>query len=219
MTSDQSVAEHAGMDPAADDDFLFYNFHPPDEVRIFATPRAAVKRWDSSVLVFDARIGDGILRKYSFTDRWFEVHCTFDLNGDLLPERGTIDWAFNCDMCTPALLRDGVLYNVDLSLDVLVEPNGTTYALTDEDDFGRKTAAGLLTPTEVVGARQGADDLIAIIRRTGIIPFLEEILPFDSVLDNRPQGPPEITTPAAVPLFAFSEREKVWPPARLSPGK
>jgi hypothetical protein len=49
------------------DNFLFYNFHPPEEVRVFTTPKAAVKRWDSSVLVFDVRIGNGILRKYSFT--------------------------------------------------------------------------------------------------------------------------------------------------------
>jgi len=200
------------------DDFLFYNFHPPDEVRIFATPRAAVKRWDSSVLVFDARIGDGILRKYSFTDRWFEVHCTFDLNGHLRAERGAIGWAFNCDMCTPAILRDGVFYNVDLCLDVLVQPNGTTYALTDEDDFARKSSAGLLTRTEVVGARQGVGDLIAIIRSTGIIPFLEEILPFDSVTDNQPQGPPLITTLGAVSLFALPERERVWPPTMLARG-
>jgi len=210
------------MSPRDDDDFLFYNFHPPDEVRIFATPRAAVKRWDSSVLVFDARIGDGILRKYSFSDRWFEVHCTFDLNGPLRAERGAISWAFNCDMCTPAILRGGGLYNVDLCLDVLVQPDGITYALTDEDDLASKSAAGLLTRTEVLGARQGADELIAIIRSTGIITFLEEILPFDSVTDNQPQAPPEISTPAAVPLFALRERERVWPPTMLgrgTPGK
>src|SRR5215831_10437533 len=79
------------------DDFLFYNFHPPNEVRIFATPRAAVKRWDCSVLVFDARIGDGILRKYSFADRWFEVHCTFDLNGHLRAGRGAMGGGRRCN--------------------------------------------------------------------------------------------------------------------------
>lgn len=191
-------------------DFLFYNFHPPDEVRVFSTPRSAVKRWDSSVLVFDVRIGDGILRSYSFADRWFEVHCTFDLEGQLLPEPGPVDWAFNCDMCTPALDRDGARYNVDLSLDVLVEPDGSTYALTDEDDFARTRSAGLLTQREIAGARQGADELIAVIRGEGLRPFLESIVGFDSVLDNRPQGPPAIKRVAEVPLFALAEREHVW---------
>jgi predicted RNA-binding protein associated with RNAse of E/G family len=85
-------------------------------------------------------------------------------------------------MCTPAIVRDSSLYNIDLSLDILVEPDGLSYTLTDEDDFSKICAQGLLTPTEIIGARRGADDLIAIIKRNGLRPFLEEILPFDTVL-------------------------------------
>jgi hypothetical protein len=86
------------------------------------------------------------------------INCTFGLNGEPLAEAGPIDWAFNCDMVTPFVTRGKSFYNVDLSLDVMVAPDGLAYSLTDEDDFTGNKAAGLLTPTEIIGARQGANE-------------------------------------------------------------
>ena len=149
-------------------DISFYNLAPPNRVRLSTIPGAAVKRWDDSVLVFDVRIGDGIVRTYSFTEHWFEVHCTFDLDGHLRPEPGPVNWAFDCDMCTPAIIRGNDVYNVDLKLDILVEPDGVTYALVDEDDFAEARSAGWLTDVEVLGARRGADELIGIILDVGL---------------------------------------------------
>jgi hypothetical protein len=192
-------------------DIWFYNFCPPNWVRLFTTPGAAVKRWDASMLVFDVRIGDGILRKYSLTGRWFEVHCTFDLDGQLRPEPGPVNWAFNSDMCTPPIMRGNEVYNVDLKLDILVEPDGVTFALIDEDKFAKAQTEGWLTAVEVAGARHGADELTGIIRDGGLRPFLEGILPFDSVLDSVPQGPPRNLTIEDVPQFRLDERLRLWP--------
>ena len=192
-------------------DISFYNLAPPNRVRLSTIPGAAVKRWDDSVLVFDVRIGDGIVRTYSFTEHWFEVHCTFDLDGHLRPEPGPVNWAFDCDMCTPAIIRGNDVYNVDLKLDILVEPDGVTYALVDEDDFAEARSAGWLTDVEVLGARRGADELIGIIHDTGLVPFLEPILPFDSILDNAPQGPHRDLTTEDVPQFQLDTRLTLWP--------
>jgi predicted RNA-binding protein associated with RNAse of E/G family len=192
-------------------DILFYNFHLPDDVRLFTTPRAAVKRWDSSVIVYDVRIGDGFLRNYAFTDRWFEVNCVFDLDGRLRPEAGPVDWAFNCDICTPSIVQTSGVYNVDLFLDILVAPDGKTFALVDENDFAEARIKGWLTSSEIAGARLGVDDLVGIIRDGGLRPFLERILPFDSVLDSAPQGPPRKFTIEDVPEFQFDERLRLWP--------
>ena len=190
---------------------MFYNYHPPDEVRLFTTPGAAVKRWDPSVIAVDVRIEDGIVRTYSFTGHWFEIHCTFDLDGKLRAEAGPVDWAFNCDICTPAIIRSNEVFNVDLFLDVLIEPDGVTLALTDEDDFAQAQTEGWLTTAEIVGAQRGADELVGIVRESGLRPFLEQILPFDSVLNSAPQGPPRILTVDDVPLFQASERLRLWP--------
>ena len=192
-------------------DISFYNLAPPNRVRLSTIPGAAVKRWDDSVLVFDVRIGDGIVRTYSFTEHWFEVHCTFDLDGHLRPEPGPVNWAFDCDMCTPAIIRGNDVYIVDLKLDILVEPDGVTYALVDEDDFAEARSAGWLTDVEVLGARRGADELIGIIHDTGLVPFLEPILPFDSILDNAPQGPHRDLTTEDVPQFQLDTRLTLWP--------
>src|SRR5256885_14628511 len=116
-------------------DVNFYNFHPPDDVREYVTPLKSIKYWDLSVLVLDLCIDNNILRKYAFADRWFEVNCSFTKDGKLLEEHGVIDWAFNCDICTPILIDNHNIYNVDLSFDVFVSSDGATYAVTDEDDF------------------------------------------------------------------------------------
>lgn len=161
--------------------------------------------------LFDVRIGDGIMRKYSLAKRWFEVHCTFDLQGRLRPEPGPVDWAFNCDICTPPITRGNAVYNVDLCLDILVEPDGVTFALIDEDKFAGAKTQGLLTTIEIDGAQLGVDDLTGVIRDEGLHLFLERIVPFDSVLDAVPQDPPRLLTVEDVPEFQFDERLRLWP--------
>lgn len=171
------------------------------------------------MLVFDVRIGEGILRNYSFTARWFEVNCTFDLDGQLRPEAGPVDWAFNCDICTPNLVQGHEVYNVDLCLDVLVEPDGVTFALIDKDDFAEAQAEGWLTAAELAGAKRGVGDLTAIIRNSGLRPFLERILSFDSVLDNVPQGPPHTHRRRRAPVPARRAPSAVARPRRAEPGE
>jgi hypothetical protein len=209
--SDPMLQPATGMSTRPADAISFFNFHPPDGARLFTSPGRSVKRWDATVLVFDVRIGDGILRNYHFAEHWFEVHCTFDQAGRLRPEAGPVNWAFNCDMCTPPLVRGNDLYNVDLTLDILVEPDGVTFSLVDEDTFAEAQARGWLTPVEIAGARRGADELTAIIEGDGLRPFLERILPFDSVIDSQPQEPPRYLPLQDIPLFRFDERMRLWP--------
>jgi hypothetical protein len=196
-------------------DFLFHNFHPPDEVRVYTTPHRSIKHWDGSALVMDLCIGDAILRKYAFADRWFEVNCTFDHEGRLLTEPGVLDWAFNCDMCTPIVVDGQDVYNVDLSLDVFVGPDGVTHEVTDEDDFAQAVASGWLTATEAQGARRGLEDLLAVIGGDGLLAFLQGILPFDGVTRCAPQDAPARRPIGEFPRFALGEREKVWTPAAI----
>lgn len=103
------------------------------------------------------------------------------------------------------------VYNVDLCLDVLVEPDGVTFALIDKDDFAEAQAEGWLTAADLSGAKRGVGDLTAIFRTSGLMPFLERILSFDSVLDNVPQGPPRTLTVEDVPQFQLDERLRLWP--------
>jgi predicted RNA-binding protein associated with RNAse of E/G family len=103
-------------------------------------------------------------------------------------------------------VRGNEVYNVDLCLDVMVSPDGGTFALIDEDDFIEARTEGWLTAAEVAGARRGVSDLTSIIRDGGQRPFLERILPFDSVLDSVPRGPPRRLTVEDVPQFHRAER-------------
>jgi hypothetical protein len=170
-------------------DVLHYDLHLPDEVRMFTVPAPGVRRWDAEAVVYDVRLGDAVLRHYAFTDRWFAVNCTLDLEGGFVVESGPVDWCFNCDIATPLVRSGGNLYGIDLFLDVLVAPDGYRHAVKDEDEFGRAEAAGLLTPAEAVGARIGLDDLLGIVRGPGLTSFLSVVYPFGDVGDA-PSSPP-----------------------------
>lgn len=163
--------------------FSFHDFHPPDEVRVFAVPAAAIRRSDSSAIVYDLRINDLILRHYAFLDRWFAVNCTLNLDGHFIAEDGPISWCFNCDITTPLVNIGSNLYTVDLALDVLVGPDGQTHIVKDEDDFLRATRQGWLSDVEQRGARAGLDDLLTIIRTTSLVAYLNEEYPFGLIVD------------------------------------
>lgn len=190
----------------------FRNYHAPDEVRLFTVPRRGVRRWDQQALVYDVRVGeDRVLRHYSFPDRWFEVNCSLDLAGRFVTERHHgVDWCFNCDLSTPTAWDATGIYNMDLWLDVLVEPDGRTHAVIDEDDFAEAIRHGWLTPAEQAGARQGLADLLATIRGQGLLPFLEQVCPFEDVVDCDAPPPWQRLSPAGFPLYDQATRDQFW---------
>lgn len=100
-----------------------HDFHPPDEVRVFAVPAAAIRRWDDATLVYDVLLDGLVLRHYAFMDHWFAVNCTLDRRGQFVTELDPIDWCFNCDITTPLFSVGSNVYTVDLALDVLVGPD------------------------------------------------------------------------------------------------
>lgn len=133
----------------------FHNLHLPDEVRVFAVPVGAVRRWDDETLVYDVRVpSGGVLRHYSFYRRWFEVNCSLGADGRFVTEPGPIDWSFNGDVCSPCFSRGAAVYNVDLLLDVLVAPDGREHAVKDREEFERAVACGWLSAGEATGARR-----------------------------------------------------------------
>src|SRR3954469_5379317 len=109
--------------------FYYHDLHNPDEVVLFTVPLSAVQCRDERVLVYDVRIGGGVLRHYAFADRWFTINCSLDNDGKFISEPGPIDWSFNCDFATPIIWRDDAVYQVDLELDVLVAADGQNHVV------------------------------------------------------------------------------------------
>ena len=183
-----------------------HDFHPPDEVRVFAVPASAIRLRDDATLVYDVLIDDLVLRHYAFTDRWFAVNCTLDRRGRFVTETGLIDWCFNCDITTPLFGVGSNVYTVDLALDVLVGPDGHTHRVQDEDDFTCAVENRWLSVEEQVGARRGLEGLLRIIEGAGLVAYLERAFPFGAISD--PVAPPPMTTlhAAEVPLVHRSIR-------------
>lgn len=186
-------------------DCVYYDFHPPHEVRAFDVPAASIRRWDDAVFVYEARIGDLVLRHYAFAERWFVVNCTLDLDGGFVVESGPLAYTFNCDIATPVFNVGTTLHSVDLSLDVLVAPDGKTHLLIDEDEFAEHCRNGWLTPAEQHGARRGLHDLLAIVRGEGLVAFLDRLVPFGAVRAV-PPSPRTTLDVAAVPVFDAARR-------------
>lgn len=180
----------------------FYNVHAPGEVRLFTVPERGIRRWDAQVIVYDVRVGvDLVLRHYSFGDRWFEVNCSLDLDGRFVTEAGPIPWTFNCDICTPHALAGPDACNMDLWLDVLVGPDGWSHRVIDEADFAEAIRQGWLSDAERDGARAGLAELLGLIRSGELLPFLEQICPFQRVAESERQPPMERLTLAQLPVL------------------
>jgi hypothetical protein len=100
-----------------------FDFHPPDDARLFRMPAEGIRRLDVEAFVAEISYGDVIVRHYAFRDHWFKVNCTLDSDANFIETRSPEDdvppFAFNCDIATPMLRRDNALFAVDLWLDVL----------------------------------------------------------------------------------------------------
>lgn len=94
--------------------------------------------------------GDSFI-EYYYTNRWFNIF-------DIATAEGTRK-GWYCNIAEPALIHDDHIEQVDLLLDVWIDPNGTTLLL-DEDEFEADTS---LSEEQRKGARQGLRDLLQMI--------------------------------------------------------
>jgi hypothetical protein len=187
-----------------------YDFHPPDDLRLFPMPRSGVLRFDDEVFVAQVRYGDVVVRHYAWCDRWFKINCTTDLGGRFIETTAPDDvppFTFNCDLATPMVRRDDAVFAVDLWLDVLVRGDGVTHGVYDGDEFDEALTRGLLSEREVAGARAGLDELVDLIERRALVDFLAEVHPF--VPADVPEAP-------SMERVGLGEAELLRPGARAS---
>ncbi|MGH2507201.1 MAG: DUF402 domain-containing protein [Ktedonobacteraceae bacterium] len=90
-------------------------------------------------------------REYFYTDRWFNIFAIATAHGQ---RKG-----WYCNVAMPAQIGAERVEQIDLLLDVWVEPDGTILLL-DEEEFAAETT---LTVTQRDGAHQGLQDLLALI--------------------------------------------------------
>ena len=95
--------------------------------------------------------GDRFVETYFF-ERWYNILEIHDRTDDRLK-------GWYCNVCSPAVEKDGLLMYRDLALDLLVFPNGSQLVL-DEDEF----AALMISPTEQKMALAALAELEAIFR-------------------------------------------------------
>jgi protein associated with RNAse G/E len=89
--------------------------------------------------------------EYYYTNRWFNI---FDISTTDGKRKG-----WYCNVAEPALIHDDHIEQVDLLLDVWLDPGGGLLLL-DEDEFEADTT---LTNKQRRGARQGLHELLQMI--------------------------------------------------------
>src|SRR5262249_36700477 len=89
--------------------------------------------------------------EYFYTRRWFTA---FELTSSSGQRKG-----WYCDIAEPAVVADGFIRQIDLYLDVWVDPQGRPQML-DEDEFA---AASCLSVGQRQGAHEGLQDLLAML--------------------------------------------------------
>jgi protein associated with RNAse G/E len=89
--------------------------------------------------------------EYYYTNRWFNIFEISNASGE---RKG-----WYCNIAEPACISDDHVEQIDLLLDVWVDPKGTALLL-DEDEFEADTT---LNDEQRKGARQGLHDLLQMI--------------------------------------------------------
>jgi len=91
--------------------------------------------------------------EYFYSDRWFNVFAVASRKG--------VRKGWYCNIAEPACISRDVVTQVDLYLDVWVNPAGEALLL-DEDEF---EATVLLDERRRLGARQGLRELLGMVER------------------------------------------------------
>ena len=115
----------------------------PDEVVLLAYWKQAAK--DLGYTIFEP--GDRFT-EYYFRHHWFNIFDIADAQGR---RKGSY-----CNVAEPAVISEYRIEQIDLLLDVWVDPSGNIQIL-DEDEFAADTT---LSEQQRQGARQGLQDLL-----------------------------------------------------------
>ncbi len=89
--------------------------------------------------------------EYYYTNRWFNIFAIANKEG--------IQKGWYCNIAEPACISTDTISQVDLYLDVWINPAGEVLLL-DEDEF---EAATMLNERQRLGARQGLQELLRIL--------------------------------------------------------
>jgi protein associated with RNAse G/E len=89
--------------------------------------------------------------EYFYSNRWFNIFAIANKEG--------VHKGWYCNIAEPARISTDTLVQVDLYLDVWINPVGETLLL-DEDEF---EAATLLNEQQRSGARQGLQELLRML--------------------------------------------------------
>jgi|SRR5436189_1633642 len=90
--------------------------------------------------------------EYYYTDRWFNIFAVANKEG--------VHKGWYCNIAEPARISTDTIAQVDLYLDVWINPVGETLIL-DEDEF---EAATVLSARQRAGARQGLQELLQMLK-------------------------------------------------------
>ncbi len=91
--------------------------------------------------------------EYYFTDHWYNIFDIASANGQ---RKG-----WYCNMAQPAMIVGDRVEQIDLLLDVWVDPRGVPLVL-DEDEFERDTT---LNEAQRAGAQQGLRDILRMVEK------------------------------------------------------
>jgi uncharacterized protein len=95
--------------------------------------------------------------EYYYTDRWFNIFAIANREG--------IHKGWYCNITEPAHISIDTITQIDLYLDVWINPEGETLLL-DEDEFETAT---ILSEQQRIGARQGLQELLQMLEaRQGV---------------------------------------------------
>ena len=89
--------------------------------------------------------------EYYYTDQWFNIFDIANADG--------VRKGWYCNIAQPATIFEDHIEQIDLYLDVWVNPQGESLIL-DEDEFASDTT---LTQEQRIGAKQGLQNLLAMI--------------------------------------------------------
>ena len=89
--------------------------------------------------------------EYYYSDRWYNIFDILDVNGK---RKG-----WYCNVAQPAVIFDDHIEQIDLLLDVWVNPQGKPLLL-DEDEFAASTTLG---EEQRKGAREGLNALLQLL--------------------------------------------------------
>lgn len=118
------------------------------EQRVIVRAHWESSRKDLGYTVFEP--GDTFI-EYFYSDQWFNIFAISGVEGQ---RKG-----WYCNIAMPARLGVERIEQIDLLLDVWVDAQGKL-AVLDEDEFVADTS---LTENQQSGARQGLQDLLALI--------------------------------------------------------